>query len=81
VNAKKIQVEIRALRERIQERDTLAEIISQNRNETSRSREVTTDDEPTVVESRAKGENLRKTMANDKTLDTPEAVLAQATLW
>jgi hypothetical protein len=68
-NAKKIQVEIRALRERVQERDTLAEIMSQNRNETSRSREVTTDDEPTVVESRVKGENLRKTMANDKTFE------------
>jgi hypothetical protein len=68
-NAKKIQVEIRALRERVQERDALAEIMSQNRNETSRSREVTTDNEPTVVESRAKGENLRKTMANDKTFE------------
>jgi hypothetical protein len=68
-NAKKIQVEIRALREHVQERDALAEIMSQNRNETSRSREVTTDDEPTVVESRAKGENLRKTMANDKTFE------------
>jgi hypothetical protein len=43
--------------------------MSQNRNETSRSREVTTDNEPTVVESRAKGENLRKTMANDKTFE------------
>jgi hypothetical protein len=43
--------------------------MSQNRNETSRSREVMTDDEPTVVESRAKGENLRKTMANDKTFE------------
>jgi hypothetical protein len=58
VNAKKIQVEIQVLREHIQERDALAEIMSQNRNETSRSREVTTDDEPTVVESRVKGENL-----------------------
>jgi hypothetical protein len=65
-NAKKIQVEIRALRERVQERDMLAEIMSQNRNETLRSREVMTDDKPTVVESRVKGENLRKTMANDK---------------
>jgi hypothetical protein len=68
-NAKKIQVEIRALREHVQERDALAEIMSQNRNKTSRSREVMTDDKPTVVESRAKGENLRKTMANDKTFE------------
>jgi hypothetical protein len=68
-NAKKIQVEIRALRECVQERDVLAEIMSQNRNETLRSREVTTDDEPTVVKSRVKGENLRKTMANDKTFE------------
>jgi hypothetical protein len=69
VNAKKIQVEIRALREHVQEKDALAEIMSQNRNETSRSREVTIDDEPTVVESRAKGKNLRKTTANDKTFE------------
>jgi hypothetical protein len=66
VNTKKIQVEIRALRECVQERDALAEIMSQNRNKTSRTRRVMTDDEPTVVESRVKGENLHKTMANDK---------------
>jgi hypothetical protein len=68
-NTKKIQVEIRALREHIQERDTLAEIMSQNRNKMSRTRGVMTDDEPMVVESRVKGENLHKTMANDKTFE------------
>jgi hypothetical protein len=53
VDVGRIQVEIRALRERVQERDALAEIMSQNRNEMLRTRGVTTDNEPTVVESKA----------------------------
>jgi hypothetical protein len=53
VDVGRIQVEIQALRERVQERDALAEIMSQNRNEMLRTRGVTTDNEPTVVEFKA----------------------------
>jgi hypothetical protein len=69
VNTKKIQVEIQALREHIQERDTLAETMSQNRDKMLRTRGVMMDNKPTVVELRVKGENLHKTMANNKTFE------------
>jgi hypothetical protein len=42
--------------------------MSQDKSEISRTRVVTMKDEPTIVELRAKGENLHKTMANNKML-------------
>jgi hypothetical protein len=68
-NATKVQVELRALRERIQERDALAERMKEAKEERSTAGKGTTEEDPMVFESRAKGADLCKTMSNDDTFE------------
>jgi hypothetical protein len=68
-NATKIQVELRALQECIQERDVLAQRMTDAKGETLDSREEQMGEDPTVGESRVEGENLHETMADDDTFE------------
>jgi hypothetical protein len=68
-NIAKIQVEIQALRERIQERDALAERMKDASDGKVAKKKDITEEDLTVFESRMKGENLRTIMSNDDTFE------------
>jgi regulator of replication initiation timing len=67
----KLQVELAALRERLEDRDVIAAEMAaaQSEGDKQEAHPPIVGDDPTIFESRAKGENLREQMTNKDSFD------------